>query len=343
VPGDTYVASAWYKSTAPTRFVFWYRDTNGGWHFWAQSPQLAAQSGWTKAVWATPAVPAGATALSFGMNIQATGSLTTDDYSLVDSGGPPTSPTVSVTGPAAGSTLTGPVTLTASASSPTGIAQVNYLVNGAVVASSTTAPFSATWDSSTVGDGPVTITAQAVDISGNKSTSAGTTAAVSNAAERGGNMLANASLESSADGSTPDCWQLGGTGTSTFAWTRSPNAHTGSWAENVAITAYTNGDRKLVTSQKANACSPRVTPGSTYNLSGWYQSNQPAHITAYYQNASGTWVFWTQSPAFAASSAWSQAAWTTPPVPAGATAVSFGINLAGVGSLTTDDYSMTSN
>jgi peptidoglycan/xylan/chitin deacetylase (PgdA/CDA1 family) len=341
--GHTYVASAFYTATTPARFAVWYRDTLGGWHFWAQSPMFAPSSSWTQATWATPAVPAGATALSFGMEIEATGSLTTDDYSLADSGGGPTTPSVSLTGPSAGSTLTGQTTFTATASSSLGISRVDFLVNGAVVATSTSPPYTATWDSASVGDGPVTLTARATDIGGSQATSSGTAATVSNAAQRGGNLLANSSLESSANGSTPDCWQLGGSGTNTFAWTRTATAHAGSWGENVAITAYTSGDRKLVTSQGANACSPRVTPGSTYNLGGWYQSDQPAHITAYYKNASGSWVFWTQSPVFAATSGWAHATWTTPAVPDGATAVSFGINLSAVGSLTTDDYSMTGN
>ena len=79
---------------APRRLAScsWYRDANGGWHYWTKSPQFAAASSWTQATWATPAVPAGATALSFGMNIEAAGTLTTDDYSLVDSGGGPSSP-----------------------------------------------------------------------------------------------------------------------------------------------------------------------------------------------------------------------------------------------------------
>jgi peptidoglycan/xylan/chitin deacetylase (PgdA/CDA1 family) len=346
VAGDSYVASGWYKSTAPTRFVLWYRDTNGGWHYWTQSPQFLASSSWTQAVWSTPAVPSGATALSFGMNMAGAGTLTTDDYSLVDSGGGPTAPSVSLASPSAGATLTGPVTFSANASSSVGISRVDYLVNGAVVATSTAGPsFPATWDSSTVGDGPVTVTARATDSGGNQATSSGTTATVSNAASRGGNMLANASVENYASGtSVPDCWQqTGASGTNTFTWAKTSNAHSGNWAQNITITAYTSGDRKLVTSQQANACSPRVTPGHTYNLSAWYQSNQPTHIVAYYLNASGSWVYWTQSPAVAASSSWAQANWTTPAVPAGATAVSFGINLAAVGSLTTDDYSMTAN
>lgn len=344
VAGDSYIMSAWYQSTAPTRFTLWYRDGNGGWHYWMQSLPFAAVGSWTQATWATPAVPAGATGLSFGLDIAAAGTLTTDDYSLADSGGPPTSPVVSLTSPAAGSTLTGQVSLTATATSPVGIARVDYLVNGAVVATSTTGPsYPATWDSTTVGDGPVTVTASATDSSGTQ-TSVATSATVSNAANNGGNMLANASLETDTSGTTtPDCWQQGGTGTNSYTWARTSSAHTGNWAESLTVTAYTTGDRKLVTTQGANACSPRVTPGSTYRLGVWYQSTQVTHIVAFYLNSSGTWVYWTQSPAFAASAGWSQASWTTPPIPAGATALSFGQNLAAVGTLVTDDYTMTAN
>jgi peptidoglycan/xylan/chitin deacetylase (PgdA/CDA1 family) len=342
VAGDSYVASGWYQSSVPTRFVFWYRDGNGGWHYWTQSPQFAASSGWAQATWPTPAVPAGATGLSFGMDIAAVGTLTTDDYSLADSGGAPTPPTATLTGPATGSTLSGTVTFTSSASSNVGVSKVDYLVDGQVVATGTTAPsYSATWDSTTVGDGAVTVTARATDIGGNQGTSAPVSMTVSNAASRGGNMLANASLETDTSGTvTPDCWQLGGTGTNTYTWSRNSSAHTGSWAETVTISSYTSGDRKLVTSQLANACSPRITPGSTYNLGAWYQSTQTAHLVAYYENAAGSWVYWTQSPAFAASSSWAHATWTTPAIPAGAVAFSFGVNIAATGTLTTDDYTM---
>ena len=342
VAGDAYLASAWYQSTTPTRFVFSYRDSNGGWHYWAQSPQFPASSSWTQAIWATPAVPSGATALSFGLAISAVGTLTTDDYSLMDTGGPPSTPTVSLTGPAAGATLTGQVTFTATASSPVGISRVDFLVDGTVVATSTAAPYTATWNSATVGDGPVTITARATDVAGNQTTTTAQAGTIANAASRGGNLLANASLETdTGGGTTPDCWQESNSGTNTATWTRTASAHTGSWAQNVTVTNYTSGDSKLVTAQNTSACSPRVTAGSTYTLGGWYQSTQPTRILAYYLNSSGSWVYWTESPAFSASATWAQAAWTTPAVPAGATALSFGLNIAANGSLTTDDYTMT--
>jgi peptidoglycan/xylan/chitin deacetylase (PgdA/CDA1 family) len=345
VAGDSYVASGWYQSTLPTRFVLWYRDANGGWHYWTQSPQFLASSSWAQAVWATQAVPAGATALSFGMNITGAGTLTTDDYSLSDSGGAPSTPTVSLSSPSAGDGLTGTVSFSATATSPVGISRVDYLVNGTVVATSTAAPsFSATWDSAAVGDGPVTVTARATDAGGNQATSAGVSATVSNAASRGGNMLANASVENYSSGtSVPDCWQLGSSGTNTAAWAKTSAAHTGNWAQTVTISSYTSGDRKLVTTQGTGPCSPRVTAGHTYSLGAWYQSTQPVHIVAYYLNSSGSWVYWTQSPAAPASGTWAQVNWTTPAVPAGATAVSFGVNLAAAGTLTTDDYSMTAS
>ena len=342
VPGDSYIVSGWYRSTVRTRFVFWYRDPDGGWRYWTQSPPFARASSWAHATWATPAAPADATGLSFGMNIEAVGTLTTDDYSLADSGGPPTTPTVFLGTPAAGTRLAGPVMFTANASSPVGISRVDFLVNGVVVATSTSAPYTATWHSTTVGDGPVTVTARATDTAGRQATTAGEAATVSNASRRHGNLLTNAFLNANTrGGSTPRCWQERNLGTNTAIWAYTRGAHHGNATENVTISSYTSGDRKLVTAQGTSACSPRVTPGTAYTLGASYRSSRPTHILAYYRNSSGGWVYWTQSPVFTASSAWTRAAWTTPAVPAGATALSFGLNLAAAGSLTTTSYTMT--
>jgi len=105
VSGNHYSASAWYHGTVPTQFAFWYRDTIGGWHYWTASPHFPASSGWTRATWTTPAAPTGATALSFGLQIGAVGTLTLDDYSLVGSGISPASPAASLTSPSHGGTL----------------------------------------------------------------------------------------------------------------------------------------------------------------------------------------------------------------------------------------------
>src|SRR5262249_44210593 len=150
------------------------------------------------------------------------------------------------------------------------------------------------------------------------------------------------SLENySSSSSLPDCWQQGGSGTNTYTWSKTADAASGNWAENVAISSYKSGSRILVMSQKTNACAPRITAGSTYKLSAWYKSDQPVRFVVYYKADNGAWIWWTQSPKFNASSTWAQAQWTTPALPAGATALSFGLSLFSAGSLTTDNYSMT--
>jgi len=80
-------------------------------------------------------------------------------------------PTVTLTAPAQGATVSGSsVPLSANASDNAAVDHVDFLVNGTVIASDTASPYVATWDSTTVSDGPVTITARAVDTSSNQAT-----------------------------------------------------------------------------------------------------------------------------------------------------------------------------
>ena len=94
---------------------------------------------------------------------------------------PPSSPdtgagdalTVALTSPAAGDTLSGFATLTATASAQTGrVAWVDFLVDGDVVGSDTTAPYSFRLPVSDLGAGPHTFAALAVDTSFDRTTSA---------------------------------------------------------------------------------------------------------------------------------------------------------------------------
>jgi hypothetical protein len=63
-------------------------------------------------------------------------------------------------------------------------------------------------------------------------------------------------------------------------------------------------------------------------------------FNAYYRTSAGTWVFWVTSPPMAASQRWTKATWNTPAVPAGASAVSFGLALKSDGTLATTLYSL---
>src|SRR5262249_6109572 len=118
-----------------------------------------------------------------------------------------------------------------------------------------------------------------------------------------GNLIQNPSLENDANGDQiPDCWQRGGSGTNTATFALSSTAFQGSVAQQITITGYTSGARRLVTRQDSGNCAPPATPGHRYQVTGWYFANTPPRYTFYYRSAAGSWVWFAQSPQFPASS-----------------------------------------
>lgn len=89
-------------------------------------------------------------------------------------------PTTAITAPAAGATVSGTVTLTASASDNVGVTSVEFFVNSTRIGTDTAAPYSLAWNSTTVVNGTYTITSKAFDMAGNVTTSAGVTVTVNN-------------------------------------------------------------------------------------------------------------------------------------------------------------------
>jgi peptidoglycan/xylan/chitin deacetylase (PgdA/CDA1 family) len=256
-PGHTYSMRAWYTSTVPTQFSVYLRNAIGTWSYWTSSPWFSAATAYTQAVWQTPAVPAGFTAISAGLNLFRNGQLVTDDYALYDTVGAPvvTLPLPPAPGPG---------------------------VNGVV----------------------------------------------------------NPSLEVAGTGGTPQCWAVGGFGTNTPAFATTTPGRTGTVAERLTMTGYVSGDAKLLPTMDLGTCAPTVTPAHTYSLRTWYTATAPTQFAVYLRDTAGTWSYWTSSPWFAASAAYSQATWTTPAIPAGSTGISFGLNLFQNGQLTTDDYAL---
>ncbi len=443
VAGKSYQISAWYKSTVSANVALFYLDATGVWQYWRDGSGLPASTAWTQMIQYTGIVPAGAQAISFGLSLTQKGTLTTDDYSMAQvlDGPPPdtTPPVIADFAPANGASVSSTVALTATVTDTVAMQRVEFLINGAVIATATTSPYVGSWDSKSVANGSVTYAVQAFDAAGNKAVAAGHQLTVANiptdnsppvissfvpvngttvsgtvaltavatdnvAVQRveflintvviatdtsspyagswnskvasngpvtyavrafdtagnstiitavnltvnnsasAGNLLTNPSLELDANNDgIADCWQRAGYGTNTFIWTRvsgSANAHNGNFAESLQITKLTSGDRKLVSSLDSSACAPVITVGSRYNLSGWYKSTIATEIVVYYRTSAGVWQFWQSSPVLAAKSSWTQASYTTPVIPAGATAISFGFGLGGVGTLITDDYEM---
>jgi peptidoglycan/xylan/chitin deacetylase (PgdA/CDA1 family) len=245
-----------------------------------------------------------------------------------------TAPSASVTAPSAGDFVAGAATLAANASDNLGVDHVDFLVDGQQVGSDSSAPYTFSWNSQSVPDGPHSIAARAVDTAGNTTTSSSVSVAVTNT-----NLFQNPSLET-ATGTTPSCWLLGGYGTNTFTWTRTGDAHTGAFGEALTISSMTSGDRKLVSAQDTGACAPSGTPGKSYNVTAWYKSSDGPVIFAYYRNSSGSWVYWANSTKSPAATSWTRRTWTTPALPAGATAVSVGMGLLNAGTVTMDDFGL---
>jgi peptidoglycan/xylan/chitin deacetylase (PgdA/CDA1 family) len=174
-----------------------------------------------------------------------------------------------------------------------------------------------------------------------------------------GNLVQNGSLETLRAKGTPAaepvCFQQGGANVASnvATWSLTSDAHSGSVAERVDVTSWSGGDRKLVLTQRQSeaSCLAAATPGRTYSMWVWYKGSwaysgstpTKVSIVTYYKNSSGVWTYWQGSPLVAPTSSWNLANFTSAPLPVGATAVSFGLAISGVGSLTTDDYTLAVN
>ena len=156
----------------------------------------------------------------------------------------------------------------------------------------------------------------------------------------GVNGVQNPSLETVGADGVPTCFKVQGYGTNTPTYATVTPGHTGQVAEKLTMANYVSGDSKLMLTLDLGTCAPTVTPGHTYSLRAWYNSTVTTQFNVQKRDASGTWTYWTDSPYFAASATYAQAAWTTPAVPAGTTAIAFGLNLIKNGQLITDDYAL---
>jgi peptidoglycan/xylan/chitin deacetylase (PgdA/CDA1 family) len=80
--GQRYSVAESYRSSQPVRFDLYYRTAIGNWVYWTSSSAMPAASEWAQTSWDTPALPRGATAVSFGLAIGSNGTLSVSRYSL---------------------------------------------------------------------------------------------------------------------------------------------------------------------------------------------------------------------------------------------------------------------
>ena len=111
---------------------------------------------------------------------------TSGDFTFTTVAPDAVAPTVAVTAPSSGATVSGTVPLSATASDDVAVAGVQFAVDGAAVgAEDTSSPYAASWSSLLVPNGPHTVTAVARDTAGNTATSSAVTVTVANSATTG--------------------------------------------------------------------------------------------------------------------------------------------------------------
>jgi poly(hydroxyalkanoate) depolymerase family esterase len=92
-------------------------------------------------------------------------------------------PTVSLTAPANGATVSGVVSINASASDNVGVARVEFLIDGTLAGSDGSSPYAYSWDTTSSANGTRNLQARALDAAGNSASSAAITVTVTGGIE----------------------------------------------------------------------------------------------------------------------------------------------------------------
>jgi len=133
-----------------------------------------------------------------------------------------TPPTVSLTAPTSGTTVSATVTVAAGASDNVGVAGVQFALDGANLgAEDTTSPYSVSWDTTTSTNGSHSLTARARDAAGNTATSSSVIVTVSNGTGPRPGLAAGYAFDEGAGTTAADASGHGLTGTLTYGptWT----------------------------------------------------------------------------------------------------------------------------
>src|SRR3989442_4778280 len=160
-----------------------------------------------------------------------------------------TPPTVSMTAPTSGSTVSGTVTISASATDNMGVVGVQFKLDGANLgAEVTAAPYSTSWNTTLAAHGSHTLTAVARDAAGNSTTSAGVSVTVSNAVPD----ITPPSVPTNLSASAVSSSQI------TLSWTAS--------TDNVGVAGYQiyRGGAQIATNSFTSYADTGLSPAATY-------------------------------------------------------------------------------
>ncbi|WP_327008631.1 polysaccharide deacetylase family protein [Dactylosporangium sp. NBC_01737] len=150
------------------------------------------------------------------------------------------------------------------------------------------------------------------------------------------NLIANPSLETAANATTPASWQSGAWGTNATTFSYLSTGHSGTRSVKVQTTSYTDGDAKWYFAPVT------VTPNATYTFSDYYQATVSTRLVVQFTTTGNGTSYVELAPAPATTgSTWGQTTQTVT-APANAQSATVFHLLDKVGTLTIDDASLTS-
>lgn len=332
--GTLYTFTDHYTSSVPTRTVLDIGFANGT-HAYTELATLPTSPNWNTYT-ASFTTPLGASTASVLHVLDRVGTLTTDAFSLVKGDSVPTDtvlPSVSITAPADGASLSGAVSVTASATDNVGVSGVQFLIDGTPFGGEDiSAPYEATLSSGAYASGTHALSARARDAAGNIGISASVAISVNNAA--GTNLMRNPSFEES-DGTNPVGWVRDAWGVNTTTHTYPVPGRLGGSAVQVKINTYTDGDAKWFNDEVP------VTSGVTYTYSDWYKADDISDIIGRYTFTNGSVQYVGVAKDLPPSTAWKQASGNFIP-PAGVVSVTFMHLISSLATLTIDDAILVS-
>jgi predicted secreted protein len=202
--------------------------------------------------------------------------------------GDTTPPTASITSPAAGATVSGTVGIQANASDNVGVTRVDFLVDGSLLSSDTTAPYSASWNTTGVANGTHSLTARAFDAANNQKTSA----AVSVSVDNGTTTTAPALTLSGV----PATIRRGQTFTATATVTNNAAAAASGFSVRVSFTP--SSALRLQSPTATTQSVPTVAPGTSRNVTWQMRADNAgtATLTMTLRDASGATVRTVSQP-----------------------------------------------
>jgi pseudomonalisin len=168
-----------------------------------------------------------------------------DDVTVTTTTPDTTAPTTSITAPANGATVSGTVSVTASASDNVGVTRVEFYLDGVLKSTDTTSPYAWSWDTTTATNAAHSLVSKAYDAAGNIGASATVSVTVNNVAAS--QLLGNPGFENGS--ASPAPWTVttgvvdNGTGQAAHSGTWKAwmdgygSAHTDSILQTVAIPA----------------------------------------------------------------------------------------------------------